>query len=230
MDVDDGRKKFRRLKKLIKILPKLVDPAWDAGFFVLRCEGMRFGNMLVDENFNITAVLDWEWSYTAPKQMLHSPPRWLIIRRPMHWNTSAPWEDVCSARYLQCFDMFIKILSEEEEIRDKERAAKKRGWDGNRLSRLMSDSLKSGIFWFHELLLAPLAYKNEAMWAKVEELMMRIDGDTETVEEEEIQDFLDVKMRQLHELKKRQNRSTEDKENPCKNLLSIGIREILDTC
>jgi hypothetical protein len=229
-DADDARKKYCRLRKLIKILSEFVDPAWDAGPFVLRCEGMRFGNMLVDEDFNITAILDWEWSYTAPKQMLHSPPRWLIIRRPMHWSTRAPWEDSCSARYLECFDMFIEILAEEEITRGKKWRFNQGEGDGDRLSRLMSNSLKSGILWFHELLLTPSAYSNEAIWAKVEELMTRADGVMEAVDEEEVQKFVDLKMRQLEEFNEQENRHTEVIENSRKNLLSIGIDEILNTC
>jgi hypothetical protein len=228
-DADEARKKYLRLRKLRKMLPELVDPAWDAGPFVLRCEGMRFGNMLVDENFNITAVLDWEWAYSAPKQMLHSPPRWLIIRRPIHWNTRAPWEDSCSARYLECFDIFIKILAEEEDIRAKTWPLDKRGRDGDRLPRLMSDSLKSGILWFHELLLAPSAYSNEAIWGKVEELMMRGDEGMEAVDEE-VQEFVNWKMRQLQEFNEQQTGHAEVVDNPRKNLLSIGIDEILNTC
>ena len=228
-DAEDARKKYRRLRRLRKLLPELVDPAWDAGPFILRCEGMRFGNMLVDEYFNITAVLDWEWSYSAPKQMLHSPPRWLIIRRPMHWDTRAPWGDSCSARYLECFDIFIKILAEEEDIRAKRWPLSKTEKDGNRLARLMSDSLKSGILWFHELLLAPFAHSNEAIWEKVEGLMMRSDEGLEAMDEE-VEEFVNWKMRQLQEFNEHQSGYTEIVDDPRKALFSIGIDEILDIC
>jgi hypothetical protein len=34
------------------------------------------GNILFDENFNLVAVIDWEWSFVAPVQFL-VPPLWL---------------------------------------------------------------------------------------------------------------------------------------------------------
>ncbi|KAL9629378.1 MAG: hypothetical protein Q9164_006908 [Protoblastenia rupestris] len=196
---------------------------------MLRCEGMRFGNMLVDEKFNITAVIDWEWSYSAPKQMLYSPPRWLIVRRPMHWNTRAPWADICSARYIECFDIFVKILAEEEDNRVQKRPDGKRGRDGDRLSRLMSDSMKSGILWFHELLLAPSAHSNEAIWEKVEGLMIGGDENLEAVDEE-VEEFINWKMKQLQEVNEQQSAHADVVDGPRRNLLSIGIDEILKTC
>ena len=228
-DAEEARKKYRRLRRLTNMIPELVDPAWDAGPFMLRCEGMRFGNMLVDENFNITAVLDWEWSYSAPKQMLHSPPRWLIIRRPMHWDTRAPWEDSCSARYLECFTIFVKILAEEEEIRAKTWPLSKRRRDGDRLARLMSESLESGILWFHELLLAPSAHSKEAIWRKVEVLLMKGDEGLDAMDEE-VEEFVNLKMSQLQASNEHQHEYAEVVDNPRKPLFNISIDEILSTC
>lgn len=228
-DAEDAAKKYRRLRMLANMVPELVDPAWDGGPFVLRCEGMRFGNMLVDEDFNITAVLDWEWSYSAPRQLLHSPPRWLIVRRPLHWNTRAPWGDSCSARYHECFEIFIRILAEEENIRAKERSPGKNGKNGDRLSHLMSNSLESGIFWLHELLLAPSAHSNEALWEKVEKSVMK-GTECPSVNDEEVQEFVNWKVRQLRRFNELKSGQAEAADHPHEGLLSIGIQEILNTC
>ena len=226
-DREDASRKYRRLKRLINSLPRFVDPAWDAGPFTLRCDGMRFGNMLVDENYNITAVLDWEWSYTAPKQMQFSPPRWLILRRPMHWNTRAPWLDVCSRRYVERFNIFVKIMAKEEDDKAQTQPRDKRGTDGESLSRLMRDSMERGLLWFHELLLAPSAHSNEAVWNMVDE---STSGGGEDIEptEEEVAEFVEWKMRQVSDFDEQQKADVTNDSRT--NLLRIGIDEILKIC
>ena len=225
---DDARRKYRRLKRLIKVVPRFVDPVWDTGPFMLRCEGMRFGNMLVDVDYNITAVLDWEWSYTAPMQMLYSPPRWLIIRRPMQWNIRAPREDYCFARYIDCFARFVEILAEEEHARAQLWPSGKTSTSDYRLARLMRDSLESGILWFHELLLAPSAHDNEAVWEKVEQLVMEEDENPEVLDKE-VEDFVDWKMRQLQDYQQ-QRGNVDVVEDPRKSLLRVSFENIVDAC
>ncbi|KAM5353010.1 hypothetical protein ACJZ2D_017124 [Fusarium nematophilum] len=52
------------------------DPALDHGPFVLMHGDLGIQNLLWDENLNLVAVIDWEWSSVIPLQLLVPPP-WL---------------------------------------------------------------------------------------------------------------------------------------------------------
>jgi aminoglycoside phosphotransferase (APT) family kinase protein len=59
------------------MLPRFVSDKHNHGPFKLICDDFRFGNILVNNatDLKIVAVVDWEWAYAAPYQMLYSPPR-----------------------------------------------------------------------------------------------------------------------------------------------------------
>ena len=91
--------------------------------FKLICDDFRFGNILVNNttDLKIVAVVDWERAYAAPYQMLYSPPRWLLIRKPIRWDdedSPIPYLSRCKF-YLQ---KFIQILEEEESKRVQDEA------------------------------------------------------------------------------------------------------------
>jgi hypothetical protein len=70
------------------MLPRFVSDKHDHGPFKLTCDDFRFGNILVNNvtDLKIVAVVDWEWAYAAPYQMLYSPPRWLLIKKLIRWD------------------------------------------------------------------------------------------------------------------------------------------------
>lgn len=92
------------------MIPRFVSDKYDHVPFKLICDDFRFGNILVNnaQDLKIVAVLDWEWSYAAPYQMLFSPPRWLLIKKPYDWTA----EDL--SRYKVLLKKFVKILEKEE--------------------------------------------------------------------------------------------------------------------
>ncbi|ODA83167.1 hypothetical protein RJ55_01678 [Drechmeria coniospora] len=100
----------------------------------LFCDDLRFGNILVDESYQIVAVLDWEFCYVAPQSFLCSPPSWLIGTEPFEWKD----DDV--AYFTEKVGLFLSLLGEEEEKRDE---------NDHRLSHLMRDSMRDGTFWFN---------------------------------------------------------------------------------
>lgn len=87
---------------------------YNHGPFRLFYEDFQFGNILVSnaQDLKIVAVLDWEWAYAPPFQMLYSPPRWLLIKKPSNWSD----EDL--HRYRKPLDLLIGILDEEENKRE----------------------------------------------------------------------------------------------------------------
>jgi hypothetical protein len=57
-------------------LDNWLKPEFNAGPFVLTHGDFDGRNILVDDHYNIVAVLDWEWSCVMPLQFL-TPPLWL---------------------------------------------------------------------------------------------------------------------------------------------------------
>ncbi|KAI9812698.1 MAG: hypothetical protein M1832_000355 [Thelocarpon impressellum] len=53
-----------------------LDRRYDKGPFVLMHGDLSPANIIVDDDFRILAVLDWEWSQTIPLQLV-VPPNWL---------------------------------------------------------------------------------------------------------------------------------------------------------
>ncbi|KAG8425780.1 hypothetical protein J3459_009700 [Metarhizium acridum] len=62
---------FRRF-----VMESWLDPAQDCGPFVLVHGDLGIQNLLWDDDLNLVAVLDWEWSSVMPLQFLVPPP-WL---------------------------------------------------------------------------------------------------------------------------------------------------------
>ncbi|OJD24077.1 hypothetical protein ACJ73_04565 [Blastomyces percursus] len=58
------------------IVMEWVDRKANHGPFILMHGDFRPPNIFVDENLNITSIIDWEWSHTVPPQMF-VPPSWI---------------------------------------------------------------------------------------------------------------------------------------------------------
>ncbi|KAF5978429.1 phosphotransferase enzyme family [Fusarium coicis] len=50
----------------------------DPNCFVLSHPDLRPANIIVDDDLNITSILDWEWTYTVPRQFF-MPPSWITL-------------------------------------------------------------------------------------------------------------------------------------------------------
>ena len=112
--------------------------ASDEDRFLLFNDDMRFGNMIVDDDYNILAIIDWEFCYAAPSSFLESPPTWLIGSEPFEWEGIQEYE-----RRLQ---MFLELLEDEENAA---------GLDC-RLSTSMRRSWADGTFWYNVAAREPL--------------------------------------------------------------------------
>jgi hypothetical protein len=57
-----------------------------AGNFSLWCDDLRAGNVLLDENDRIVSLIDFEFTYAAPRQFALDPPWWLLLEQPERWD------------------------------------------------------------------------------------------------------------------------------------------------
>lgn len=87
-----------------KYVEAWLNPSLDKGLFVLVWGDLGLYNLLVNEEMEITFVLDWEWSHAVPQQFF-LPPLWLTRHRPP--ELAFPW---IYDRYLKSFDRFLSIM------------------------------------------------------------------------------------------------------------------------
>ncbi|EAW15264.1 phosphotransferase family protein [Aspergillus clavatus NRRL 1] len=174
-DMEDARRKYLHNKIFKAIVPHFVDSKYDHGPFRLICDDFRLGNLLVNnaQDLKIVAVLDWEWAYAAPFQMLYSSPRWLLLKKPFDW------------------DDFINVLEEEEQKRAE-------GLSMPSMATLMDESMKDGKFWFHELIYSCFESPDSRAWTAIRQLLPSID-ELATVPGPEVELFLNSKMEQLNQ-------------------------------
>lgn len=97
-------------------------------------------NVLVDDDLNITAVIDWEFCYAAPAQLAGSLPWWLLLRHP-----SDMLSDVGERGFLELYtpkaELFIQAVREREAEADLDVS--------DRLSTRMRESLETRAAWFN---------------------------------------------------------------------------------
>ncbi|KAI0882820.1 kinase-like domain-containing protein [Annulohypoxylon maeteangense] len=59
---------------LLDLVPSVLSSAQDDGKFYLKHADDKGDHILVDENFNITGIIDWEWAHTAPLSHAFNSP------------------------------------------------------------------------------------------------------------------------------------------------------------
>jgi hypothetical protein len=78
------RQKFlsRILLRKLASSNTLIIPLDNIRPFKLWCDDLGPFNILLDKNFKVTGVIDWEFIYTAPAEFACSPPWWLRLEKP----------------------------------------------------------------------------------------------------------------------------------------------------
>ncbi|KUJ14126.1 uncharacterized protein LY89DRAFT_736174 [Mollisia scopiformis] len=120
----------RSLEAIKAAMPRFVSEEDITGPFKLLNRDFRLGNILVDKNWKITAVLDWVFSNVGPSQLAEL----------FAWDDQ---EDMVKHKlereFKNKFDAFILLVREEED---------RRGMDDS-FSRRMSQYLEDGTLWFN---------------------------------------------------------------------------------
>ncbi|KAK7431675.1 hypothetical protein QQZ08_001894 [Neonectria magnoliae] len=88
-----------------------INTCWDNGPFVLSHFDLRGPNIIVDDDLNILAVIDWEWTGSIPRQ-LFTPPSWIAGREP---------EFVTGDEYRAEFNHFYEVLLDKSKTSDNHR-------------------------------------------------------------------------------------------------------------
>ncbi|OIW22986.1 hypothetical protein CONLIGDRAFT_694359 [Coniochaeta ligniaria NRRL 30616] len=145
-DAQDAREKFIYFNVMKTLVARHVLPAHDKGPFKLMCDDFQPTNMIVNnvEDLQIVGVIDWEWSYTAPIQLVNSTPTWLLIQSPNAWASVDQRLD----RFKKHLELFTRILEEEETSVLGDDTP-----EDQRPSQLLKACQNHGRQWFHFLIL-----------------------------------------------------------------------------
>ncbi|RDL31365.1 uncharacterized protein BP5553_09574 [Venustampulla echinocandica] len=137
------------------------------GPFHLWCDDLRGGNILVDKDLRVAALIDWEFAYVGPAQFALDPPWWLLLEEPECWPGGIQeWSKIYDQRletWLRCVEMAEEEEAErakpsggtEEMVRRSEQMALEDEGVGSgrrelvRLSTSMRESWQTGRFWLN---------------------------------------------------------------------------------
>lgn len=188
-DAEDARNKYVLRHQMREAIPYFSANEVESGPFKLFCEDFRPGNVLVDEEtLKIQAVIDWEWTYTAPRQFLYSPPPWLILERPTSWT------EYGEEHYQKRLVTFLECLEAVEQKRNLP--------EEQRMSTQMRQYAEDGTFWIVQLLQDAFNFDGEVFVRNIKKLLeTRGLGDIGVPRDDEIERFVMMKMKDLDEYK-----------------------------
>jgi hypothetical protein len=190
---EEARQKFIARRRLRHLIAK-HHVNYDQQSF--RLFGDDFGpfNMLADpKTLKITAVLDFEFTNAMPEQYTYDVPSWLLLASPHTWlerDDRAGFEEL----FVPQMDLFLGEVERAEA-----RSPASEG-EENGLAARMRESWDSGRFWFNYAMRTSVDV--DAVYWKA--LYDGTEGEIE--DEEEVQQFIGVKMKQFEEYKKERER------------------------
>ncbi|EJP62982.1 phosphotransferase enzyme family protein [Beauveria bassiana ARSEF 2860] len=125
-DVEDGQLQLAACAGMRAVMHHFVDPGTRDGPFYLTLNDLIQSNIFVDEQWNVTSIIDLEWTHTLPAEM-QSPPYWL---------TSKSVDGFYEQKDREEFDEAVKeylTVYEEEEVRrggsGRQAEVQRRAWD-----------------------------------------------------------------------------------------------------
>ncbi|KAJ3480458.1 hypothetical protein NLG97_g8068 [Lecanicillium saksenae] len=129
-----ARKLFESLVKDRKLFPTRN------GQFKFWCDDLRPSNILLNDQLDVVAVIDREFSYAAPCDFTYSPPWWLLLVQPECWGGGL---DDWISKYEPRVETFLEAVVDSED----DLIASGQLQEDQRLSGKMRESWDSGDFW-----------------------------------------------------------------------------------
>ncbi|KAI5864632.1 hypothetical protein GGS23DRAFT_457488 [Durotheca rogersii] len=194
-DDQDAREKYIYFNIMKALITRHVLPGHDKGPFKLTCDDFQPTNMIVnnEQDLKVVAVIDWEWSYTAPAQLVNSTPTWLLIQSPNAWASV----DERLTRFNWHLELYTRILEEEEP---------KILGDGivadQKPSTMLRACQEDGRQWFHFIILRGFNGPTCVPFVKLREETRDWDKLAAAVPEEDINSFVQKKMADLQKYEK----------------------------
>ncbi|KAF4448254.1 Aminoglycoside phosphotransferase [Fusarium austroafricanum] len=132
IDAEDCREGMAMTTLLRALSYKYVKEGFRNGPFALQFTDLHASNIFVDEDWNVTCLLDLEWISALPMEMLAVP----------YWVSGGGIDEIAKERleeFNQARQQFMRIFEEEETIAANTSIT---------LSKVMEDTWNSKAFWF----------------------------------------------------------------------------------
>ncbi|KAI4669101.1 uncharacterized protein J4E79_001144 [Alternaria viburni] len=180
---EDARRCFIARHRLKQSINEYLSTDTETSPFKLYCWDLRPSNMLVDDDLNVKAVLDFEFCNALPAQFAHDPPWWLTILRPTTWIDNDFYFGALKDRLEPHIEQFLQVMEKKE---------REMGGTVVPLSARMRDSWTSNRFWFN---IAKNSWSIDAVyWAALHKPGDEVlDDDLKA----EMEVFVEMKMEQL---------------------------------
>ncbi|EEP77983.1 predicted protein [Uncinocarpus reesii 1704] len=126
------------------VLPAFFDRQFSRGPFVFTFTDFNQSNIFVDENWNITCLVDLEWACTKPIEMVETPI----------WLTNKAMDEIAedSDEFAEIWMEFVDFLASEE---DKNCMKSTNIETRVKLSSLLKQGFEIGRFWYHFAVTSP---------------------------------------------------------------------------
>ncbi|KFY67716.1 hypothetical protein V496_01452 [Pseudogymnoascus sp. VKM F-4515 (FW-2607)] len=145
-DADDYIYQTSALTTMRTVLPTFFKRECRHGPFIFTLTDLHQSNIFVDENWNITSLVDLEWASTRPLEMLRTPT----------WLTSKACDEIAEEgqeEYDKIREEYMCSFTAEEE---QAQSCASSNDDGKlRLSAVMKQNWDKGIFWYTLALASP---------------------------------------------------------------------------
>lgn len=141
------------------------------------------------DDLEIVAVIDWEWSYAGPEELLWSPPRWLVLEIPNVWSSQKTGN---LTRYNKYFEIFAQMIEEQEgDVLGEELDPARRP------STLLRQRQQDGSAWFYHIIRESFNGPNLMPFAQLRAAVPDFDELANAIPKEEVEAFVQMKMTHL---------------------------------
>jgi hypothetical protein len=144
----DGQDQLAALTMMRALLPKFTDRRVREGPFAMALTDLHQSNIFVDDDWNVTRLIDLEWACARPIAMVLNPPYWLSS--PSAGQSALGVDQIYGKeleRYAERHEEFARAFETEE------RALYRSG----ERTRTLRASWESGAFWCTQALDSPTA-------------------------------------------------------------------------
>lgn len=137
-DEEDGRMQMAALTIIRALLPRFTNREFREGPFYIDLTDLHPSNIFVDDDWNITRIIDLEWTCARPVEMI-SPPSWIYGH---NLDDMAGHMEKCSALHRE----FTTVFEEEELAR----------YRSTERTLMLRANWETGAFWYFQALDHPV--------------------------------------------------------------------------
>ncbi len=144
LDTEDGQRQMAALTALRATMHHFIDADLRQGPFYLTLNDLHQSNIFVDEQWNIKAIIDLEWTHALPAQM-QTPPYWLTSRAVDGLHDPAHRQE-----FEEVLEEYLAIYAAEERKRH----------GSTRQADLQRETWHRGGYWFFKAVSIPKGMYN----------------------------------------------------------------------